>query len=168
MMPLSVRVAAAALRRGAAVPLAFKSSSASVSSTTVTEAQEAPARRALLYVPGHDARKIAKAAALEVDSVCMDCEDGVAANRKADARAGIVTALETVDFGGSERAVRINALMTDAAREDLAALFAGAVLPDCLVVPKVDTPEQLDWVGGVPFSGFRNLFIYLIIMLCLL
>ncbi len=116
------------------------------SASVAQEAQEAPARRALLYVPGHDARKIAKAAALEVDSVCMDCEDGVAASRKADARAGIVAALATVDFGGSERAVRINALMTDAARDDLAALFEGPVLPDCLVVPKVDTPQQLDWV----------------------
>ena len=43
------------------------------------------ARRALLYTPGDDLRKIRKAAALEVDSICMDMEDGVALNRKLEA-----------------------------------------------------------------------------------
>jgi citrate lyase subunit beta-like protein len=35
-------------------------------------------RRALLYVPGSDLHKIEKAAALEVDCVALDLEDGVA------------------------------------------------------------------------------------------
>lgn len=39
-------------------------------------------RRAVLYVPGDDSRKIAKAENLDVDCVVLDCEDGVAANRK--------------------------------------------------------------------------------------
>ncbi len=41
------------------------------------------ARRALLYMPGDDLRKIRKATTLDVDCVCLDMEDGVAANRKA-------------------------------------------------------------------------------------
>ncbi len=36
------------------------------------------ARRAFLYVPGDDTRKIAKATTLDVDCVCLDMEDGVA------------------------------------------------------------------------------------------
>ena len=36
-------------------------------------------RRALLYMPGDDRRKIEKATTLGVDSICMDMEDGVAA-----------------------------------------------------------------------------------------
>lgn len=39
-------------------------------------------RRAVLYVPGSDERKLAKLAGLTVDCAVMDCEDGVAANRK--------------------------------------------------------------------------------------
>ena len=43
-------------------------------------------RRALLFMPGDDRRKIEKGAALGVDSVIMDLEDGVALNNKAAAR----------------------------------------------------------------------------------
>ena len=34
-------------------------------------------RRSLLYVPGHDRRKIEKVAQLNADCVVLDCEDGV-------------------------------------------------------------------------------------------
>lgn len=39
-------------------------------------------RRAVLYVPGSDERKLLKVPKLDVDCVVMDCEDGVAMNRK--------------------------------------------------------------------------------------
>ncbi|XP_049790270.1 citramalyl-CoA lyase, mitochondrial-like isoform X3 [Schistocerca nitens] len=39
-------------------------------------------RRAILYVPGDDERKIRKALSLKVDCIALDCEDGVASNRK--------------------------------------------------------------------------------------
>lgn len=39
-------------------------------------------RRAVLYVPGDDIKKVTKAAGLKVDCVALDCEDGVAINRK--------------------------------------------------------------------------------------
>ena len=58
-------------------------------------------RRALLYVPGDDLRKLQKAATLGADSVCMDIEDGVAINRKAAARETIAEALQRIDFGRS-------------------------------------------------------------------
>lgn len=40
-------------------------------------------RRACLYVPGDDQRKIRKVGQVAADCVILDCEDGVAANRKA-------------------------------------------------------------------------------------
>lgn len=39
-------------------------------------------RRAVLYVPGNDERKIRKLASLNVDCAVLDCEDGVALNKK--------------------------------------------------------------------------------------
>nr|CAD7431142.1 unnamed protein product [Timema monikensis] len=39
-------------------------------------------RRAVLYVPGDDTRKLNKALSLDADCIVMDCEDGVASNRK--------------------------------------------------------------------------------------
>ncbi len=64
------------------------------------------ARRAFLYVPGDDTRKIAKATTLDVDCVCLDMEDGVALSRKDAARATIPAALRELDFGRSERLAR--------------------------------------------------------------
>ena len=93
-------------------------------------------RRSLLYMPASDWRKIEKAARdLDADAVCMDLEDGVALNRKAEARATALKALQTLDFGRSERLVRINAPDSPlGATDDLDAILAGR--PDGIVVPK--------------------------------
>ncbi|KAE8625893.1 hypothetical protein XENTR_v10006432 [Xenopus tropicalis] len=39
-------------------------------------------RRAVLYIPGNDERKIQKISSLSVDCAVLDCEDGVAINKK--------------------------------------------------------------------------------------
>lgn len=39
-------------------------------------------RRSFLYIPGNEERKVSKATDLNADCVVLDCEDGVAANRK--------------------------------------------------------------------------------------
>ncbi|KAL4457554.1 hypothetical protein ABPG75_012419 [Micractinium tetrahymenae] len=107
---------------------------------------ELPPRRTLLYVPGDSERKICKAASLEVDVVCLDLEDAVAASRKVDARDTTVKALADIRFGASERAVRINSVQSGLAEEDLQAVLAGPSLPDALVVPKIDTVEHVRWL----------------------
>lgn len=103
------------------------------------------ARRALLYMPGHDIRKIEKAIALGVDSACMDMEDGVAVDRKVDARAGIAQALRTLDFRNTERLVRINAAGTGLEVDDLAAVLS--LKPDGIVIPKVSAADPVRWVS---------------------
>lgn len=39
-------------------------------------------RRAVLYVPGNDERKLRKLTSLDVDCAVLDCENGVALNKK--------------------------------------------------------------------------------------
>ena len=95
-------------------------------------------------MPGDEIKKIRKATTLEVDCVCLDMEDGVALNRKIEARATIVEALQTVDFGRSERLVRINPVGSGLEGEDLQAILPHR--PDSIVVPKVDEAEQIAWV----------------------
>ena len=97
--------------------------------------------RALLYVPGSDLHKIEKAAGLDVDGIILDLEDGVSENRKDEARLIIAQALETLDFGRSERLVRINPFYTGRAEADLEAVLPSR--PDTLVIPKVDSPSVL-------------------------
>ena len=82
-------------------------------------------RRALLYMPAHEMRKIEKAAGLGVDCVCMDLEDSVPAGEKEAARRTAAEALRTLDFGTSERLV-LNLPAICAADSRLEALIFGA------------------------------------------
>ncbi|MGH9203534.1 MAG: HpcH/HpaI aldolase/citrate lyase family protein, partial [Vicinamibacterales bacterium] len=101
-------------------------------------------RRALLYMPGDDLRKIHKAATLDVDGVCLDIEDGVALSRKQAARETIAEALRAIDFGQSEQLVRINPVGSGMETEDLLATIGGQ--PDGYVLPKVESAEEVEWL----------------------
>ena len=100
-------------------------------------------RRALLFMPGDDLRKIQKGAESGVDSVIMDLEDAVALNRKPEARKVTAEALRALGFGKTERLVRVNP--TDPfLRDDLAAVLPAH--PDGFVLPKLESAAQLQWV----------------------
>jgi len=101
------------------------------------------ARRAILYVPGDDLKKIHKAATLRVDCVCLDMEDGVALNRKEQARSTILEALHTIDFPNSEKLVRINPYGSGFEEQDLRQAVAGK--PDGIIIPKVESAEIIEW-----------------------
>lgn len=100
-------------------------------------------RRALLYMPGDDWKKITKSLTLDVDCICMDMEDGTAVNRKADARATIAKALQELDFGKSEKLARINSVGSGWEKDDIEAVLP--YHPDGIVIPKVESLEQIEW-----------------------
>jgi citrate lyase beta subunit len=102
-------------------------------------------RRAFLYVPGDDLHKIQKAANLAVDSACLDMEDGVALNRKDDARQVVSNVLRSVKFGMTERLARINPVGSGLEDKDLQAVLPAR--PDGIVLPKVETAGQVRWVS---------------------
>ncbi len=104
-------------------------------------------RRALLYMPGDDRHKIEKAITLGVDCICMDMEDGVAVNRKAEARATIANALQELDFGKSEKLVRINAVGSGMEGEDIQAVLP--YRPDGIVIPKMEELSQIRWASEI-------------------
>ncbi len=106
-----------------------------------------PSRRALLYMPGDDWKKITKALTLSVDCICMDMEDGVAPNRKAQARSTIAKALGELDFGRSEALVRINAVGSGLEKDDIQAVLPNH--PDGIVIPKIETLDQIQWGSGM-------------------
>jgi citrate lyase beta subunit len=96
-------------------------------------------------MPGDEMRKIRKAVTLGVDCICMDMEDGVALNRKPIARHTILEALQTLDFGSSERLVRINPVGSGLELDDLIAGVEGR--PDGIVIPKVESADQVRWTS---------------------
>lgn len=103
-------------------------------------------RRALLFMPGDSRGKIEKGIALGVDSIIMDLEDGVALSQKAAARLTIANALRELDFGRTERLVRINAVGSGLHEDDLKATVGSQ--PDGYVVPKVETAAQIQSVSA--------------------
>ncbi|KAL3189428.1 hypothetical protein MRX96_002739 [Rhipicephalus microplus] len=105
-------------------------------------------RRAVLYVPGSDERKITKAFGLDADCMVLDCEDGVAANKKKEARETVARVLDKGERpqGCRDLAVRINAVSTGLAEDDIRCLLGASHLPNTMLVPKVEEIKQLDWV----------------------
>uniref|UniRef100_A0A6I8NI64 Citramalyl-CoA lyase n=1 Tax=Ornithorhynchus anatinus TaxID=9258 RepID=A0A6I8NI64_ORNAN len=102
-------------------------------------------RRAVLYVPGNDEKKIKKIPSLNVDCAVLDCEDGVAVNKKTEARLRVVKTLEEFDFGPTEKCVRINSVSSGLAESDLEVLLQSRTLPSSLMLPKVENPDEVRW-----------------------
>ena len=102
-------------------------------------------RRALLYMPGDSRPKIEKALSLGVDCICMDMEDGTAYNRKEKAREVIAKALQELDFGSSEKLIRINGVGTGLEDDDLSMTLPHH--PDGVVIPKAESLSQIEWLS---------------------
>ena len=64
-------------------------------------------RRSVLYMPGSNAKALAKAATLPADALILDLEDSVSPDAKVAARAQVVEAAKG-DFGGREVVIRVN------------------------------------------------------------
>ena len=94
--------------------------------------------RSLLFVPGSRPDRFAKALAAGADPVCVDLEDAVAPDGKADAREAVVGALRAGDRVG----VRVNSVRTEDGSADLTAL-AGAPPPAFVMIPKSEDPGDI-------------------------
>jgi citrate lyase subunit beta / citryl-CoA lyase len=98
-------------------------------------------RRSVLYMPGSNAKALAKARGLAADAIIIDLEDSVAPDAKPAARALAVEAVRTGGFGGREVIIRVNGAHSPWGEEDLAAVIAAA--PDAILLPKVDGPGAI-------------------------
>jgi citrate lyase subunit beta/citryl-CoA lyase len=104
-------------------------------------------RRTTLAVPASNPRFIAKARELPVDEFFLDLEDAVAPGAKAEARENAVAALNDGGWGDRVRVVRVNDVATPYAYRDVVEVVerAGADL-DCLMLPKVSSPDHVVWL----------------------
>ncbi len=107
-------------------------------------------RRSWMFVPGHRQRMLDKALGLgNVDALMLDIEDGVPPQEKQTAREQIGRTLAQAGAAtsGPARFVRINAVGGDQMRRDLEHVIQAGT--DGLVLPKVETPEQVRLVDGI-------------------
>ena len=102
------------------------------------------ARRVQLSTPGSSEKMMTKAAASAADHVFLDLEDAVAPNQKVAARSKIVEALNTLDWTGKVRCVRINDLSTQYAYEDIIEVVEGAGANlDTIMMTKVTSAADI-------------------------
>jgi citrate lyase subunit beta/citryl-CoA lyase len=104
-------------------------------------------RRSELSTPGSSEKMMEKAAAGDADFVFLDLEDACAPSEKVAARAKVVHALKTHDWGRKTRAVRVNNVETEWCYEDVITVAeqAGEHL-DVIIIPKVKKAEDVRWV----------------------
>lgn len=100
-------------------------------------------RRSLLFTPANRPALFAKALLSGADMVCVDLEDAVAADQKESSRAEAFAFLAAGDTGFPERSVRINSPQTDAGQADLQALRESGLQRGTLLVPKLDSAEEV-------------------------
>ena len=106
-----------------------------------------------MFVPGHRQKMIEKSFGLtNADAVMLDIEDGVAPAEKDAARQQIASSLDAIAQQGASartpaRYVRINAVGHERMFSDLGAVVRPGL--EGLVLPKVDSPGQVDTVEEV-------------------
>ena len=124
-------------------------------------------RRSLHFVPGGNEKMMQKSLTLPADGLILDLEDSVPAPLKAATRPIVRRWLETLDFGGRERWVRMNPIFSEYAGGDLEETIVGR--PDGYMVPKPNTAgdvrkvaailDRLEQRHGIPFGSTRLLLI---------
>lgn len=108
------------------------------------------ARRSCLSVPASEARFHARAALTQADEVFLDLEDSVAPAAKARARGMALEAMRILRFAAPVLAVRVNGINTEWFAEDVRAMaLEGPDNLDCLIVPKVESAEQVRHVDSL-------------------
>lgn len=111
-----------------------------------TTVERVPPRlnRSQLFCPGVRPALFEKAVAGDADVICLDLEDSVAPADKPQARANVVQALKTQNFGNKSVSVRINGLDTPFCYRDVVDIMeqAGERL-DLIMIPKVGVPADI-------------------------
>ena len=90
---------------------------------------------------------LAKAATLPADQIFLDLEDAVSPLEKEASRSTVVGALNTHDYSGKTRVVRVNGVTTQWCLGDIVEVVSGAGKQlDCIMIPKVEDAGQLHFV----------------------
>jgi citrate lyase subunit beta/citryl-CoA lyase len=102
--------------------------------------------RSWLFVPGDSERKLAKSWNIGADALIVDLEDAVAGERKAIARDIAAAAITAANRGKTVVSIRINAIDTGLAEDDIATTFR--CRPDAYVLPKASDAAGIRLVSA--------------------
>jgi len=114
---------------------------------------KSPQPRSMLFVSGEKVERFAKAMAAGADLVCIDLEDAVHPDRKAEARSQVLGWLKGASrpADGFGVALRVNGLRTLEGIRDVLALVESGVGVDWLLLPKTEHATDVQaieaWCG---------------------
>lgn len=108
--------------------------------------------RSMLYVPANVPRFVEKSATSGADAILLDLEDSVPAERKAEARAALATAIPIARSGGADVLVRVNRPIGQAVGDIEAAVAAGA---DGILLTKVLGPDHVQLAAELLTGAMR-------------
>ncbi|MBM4439019.1 MAG: CoA ester lyase [Candidatus Rokubacteria bacterium] len=97
--------------------------------------------RSSLFVPGHRATWIEKAAGYGADTLILDLEDAVPDQEKVAARATVKAGLKALHATGQAASVRVNGFATGLTLDDLEGIFCPELTS--VTLPKIETPADL-------------------------
>ena len=107
-------------------------------------------RRSFIFTPGLRPDMFPKALKSGTDIVCVELEDGIAPKDKAEARTKALALFEKPQADdGVERIVRINCLRTAFGLADVQAVLDTDSPPPALMLPKVRTPDEVQWLDDL-------------------
>jgi len=106
-------------------------------------------RRSRLYIPGNQPKLMVSGGLYSADGIILDLEDSVPPAEKDAARLLVRNALVALDWGTSERMVRVN--QGPVGEEDLAAIAAHN--PHTVLLPKIEDAAQVGRAAEV-LRGF--------------
>ncbi|MCD6595487.1 HpcH/HpaI aldolase/citrate lyase family protein [bacterium] len=98
-------------------------------------------RRSRLYMPGNNPYLSQNAFLFGADCIILDLEDSVPPSEKFDTRILVREILKNVDFGGTEKTVRINQMSSPFGRDDLEESVPA--LPDAIFIPKTESADDV-------------------------
>ncbi|MCE8009645.1 CoA ester lyase [Aestuariivita sp.] len=108
--------------------------------------------RSLLFTPANRPQAFEAALRSGADCVCLDLEDAVPLDAKADARPDALAFLGSVD-AGPIRALRINALSSATGVRDLASLTDMLPRAGLIMLPKIASAAELRLVASILEEG---------------
>ena len=101
-------------------------------------------RRSFIFTPGLKPEMFPKALASGADMVCIELEDGIAPKDKEEARIKALKLFEVAQADdGVERILRINSMRERFGIEDVLAILATDTPPPNLMMPKVQSPDEI-------------------------
>ena len=104
-------------------------------------------RRSFIFAPALRPELYPKALACGSDIVCVELEDGVAPGDKDRARDNMIELFSRPQADdGIERVVRVNCLRSAFGLSDIQAILNAGSPPPGIMLPKVNTPDEVSWL----------------------